>query len=90
MLSSRALIHAWLLLLVLSAATTLLTLVNVNSPARSVVGATVLILAGSKARVILARYLGLDASCFWTRVFDMALGFFLVLAFALYAFGTKG
>lgn len=90
MLSSRALIHAWLLLLVLSAATALLTLVDLNGTSGTMIGAVVLILAGIKARVILARYLRLDTSRFWTRVFDMALGFFLALAFAFYAFGTAG
>ncbi|MCZ7593650.1 MAG: hypothetical protein M5U16_01095 [Hyphomicrobium sp.] len=47
-------------------------------------------LAGLKARVILARYLGLAGSRFWTRAFDLTIGFFLVIAFALYSFGSGG
>jgi hypothetical protein len=71
--------------------TTLLTLIDVKGgAAQSIVAAAVLILAGIKARTILARYLALNTSRFWTRAFDMALGFFLVLAFALYSFGGAG
>ena len=41
-----------------------------------------------KARVILTRYLGLSGSRFWTRAFDMAIGLFLALAFALHTFSS--
>ncbi|KAB2942960.1 MAG: hypothetical protein F9K20_04660 [Hyphomicrobium sp.] len=50
----------------------------------------VLSLAGLKARVILTRYLGLAGSRFWTRAFDLTIGLFLVLSFALYSFGSGG
>ena len=90
MQSSRRLIHAWLLLLALSVATTLLTFVNAGGSANRLVGATVLVLAGIKGRVILARYLGLETTRFWTRTFDFALVLFLMIAFGLYMVSASG
>ncbi len=84
---SRSLVHAWGALVVLSGATTLLTLSHSAAPARPIVAVAVLVLAGLKARVILSRYLGLDASRFWTRSFDLLIGGFLSIAYVLYLFG---
>jgi len=87
---ARVLIEAWVALVVLSAGTTVMTLLEVTGPARTLIAAGVLGLAGLKARVILARYLGLRQTRFWTRMFDAAIAAFLTIAFSLYLFGTRG
>lgn len=86
----RDLVGAWVALVVLSFGTVLLATADVSGSAATFVAAAVLVLAGFKARVILAHYLGLAGSRFWTRAFDMAIGLFLVLAFALHTFGSGG
>lgn len=87
---ARDLVEAWVALVVLSVGTALLATADVSGRGATVVAAGVLVLAGLKARVILARYLGLAGTRFWTRVFDMVIGLFLALSFALYAFGAEG
>lgn len=86
----RDLVEAWVALVVLSFGTVLLATSHISGRGATFVAAGVLALAGFKARVILVRYLGLAGSRFWTRAFDMAIGLFLVLAFALHAFGSRG
>lgn len=86
----RDLVHAWVALVVLSLGTALVATAGLSGQAEMFAAAGVLVLAGLKARVILARYLGLACTRFWTRVFDFAIGMFLVVSFALYAFGTGG
>lgn len=83
---TRDLVHAWLALLLLSYGTVLIASNGTHASAWMAGG--VLLLAGLKARVILARYLGLSGSRFWMRVFDLAIGLFLAAAFALYLFGS--
>lgn len=90
MSSSRALVEAWSALVVLSAATTAMTMLEVSQQTRWVIAGTVLCLAGAKARVILARYLGLRQTRFWTRLFDAVIALFLAIAFALYLMGAGG
>lgn len=87
---ARPLTEAWLALVGLSAATTLMTLAAPSDSGRLLVAAGVLGLAGLKARVILARYLGLQNSRFWMRAFDLTIGVFLALGLAVYMLGTKG
>lgn len=89
-MASRVLFQFWGLLVVLSAATTGLTMVHAQGHLKQLITAAVLALAGVKARIILARYLGLAASRFWTRVFDVVLGVFLALALVIYLVGEKG
>lgn len=89
-MTARALVEAWIALLALSAVTTALTLLDVTPPSRVAIAAGVLLLAGSKARIILMRYLRLRQSRFWTRLFDMLLVVFLGLAFSVYLFGVRG
>lgn len=84
----RDLVEAWVALVVLSFGTVLLATADVSDSVAPFVVAGVLVLAGLKARVILTRYLGLSGSRFWTRAFDMAIGLFLALAFALHTFGS--
>lgn len=85
---SRDLLLAWVMLAALSAATTLTTLYRADTGSRTAIAAAVLVLAGLKARVILSRYLGLAASHFWSRTFDLAIGGFLAIAFAIYLAGS--
>jgi hypothetical protein len=67
--------------------------VLIASTGRSALGAgwiagCVLTLAGLKARIILARYLGLARSRFWTRAFDLVIGVFLAVVFGVYLLGS--
>lgn len=86
----RDLVEAWVALVVLSFGTVLLATAHGTGRGVTFLAAGVLVLAGLKARVILTRYLGLAGSRFWTRAFDMAIGLFLAIAFALHAFGSGG
>ncbi|MFZ1469505.1 MAG: cytochrome C oxidase subunit IV family protein [Paracoccaceae bacterium] len=67
--------RAWIFLLILSAASTLLAVWGKDGPWLAV---AVLVLAGIKARVILSAYLGLRDAPDWQRGFDLALGLLLV------------
>lgn len=89
-MAARGLVQVWGVLVALSATTTSLTMVSSQGNAKHWIAAAVLVLAGFKARVILARYLGLAASLFWTRAFDIVLGIFLALAFVIYLAGERG
>lgn len=86
---ARALIEAWAVLVGLSAATTVLSMMEVSGRGGIIISGFVLLLAGIKARVILSRYLQLRNSRFWLRSFDMAIGSFLLLSFAVFAFATE-
>lgn len=88
-MNTRAMIEAWMLLLVMSALTTALTLIEISGQGRMIIAAGVLALAGLKARIILTCYLQLRTSRFWTRAFDLAIGGFLVLCFALYVLAME-
>ena len=74
----RAVTRAWLLLLALSAGSTLAAAKAGAGPA---IALGVLALAGLKARIILADYLGLRAAPGWQRGFDLGLSL-LILTFA--------
>ncbi|MEQ1717638.1 MAG: hypothetical protein ABL907_16940 [Hyphomicrobium sp.] len=77
---------AWVVLLVLSCATTGLTLIDAPFGLGS--AGVLLALSGLKARTILARYLELHRSAFWMKLFDLVIGLFLLIAFVLYAAGS--
>ena len=85
---ARDLIEAWAALVALRLGTVLLA--TRGAPAGPYVALGVLVLAGFKARVILARYLGIGGSRFWMRTFDLVIGLFLALCFGLYLFGSQG
>ncbi len=87
---ARHLLEAWAVLVALSFGTVLLTMMDQRGIGRLIAVAGVLLLAALKMRVILARYLGLSGTRFWTRAFDLAIGLFFVLAFALHTFGYEG
>ncbi len=89
-MQARDLIEAWAMLVVVSLGTVLLATAGFAGDSATGVAAGVLVLAGLKARVILTRYLRLARSRFWTRAFDLVIGLFLAIAFALYVFGSGG
>lgn len=77
---------AWFALLALSLATTGMTLLT-GMP-KALAGGLLLALAGLKARLILSRYLELRRSRFWMRLFDLVIGLFLLIAYAIYLIGS--
>jgi Prokaryotic Cytochrome C oxidase subunit IV len=77
-------LRAWLSLLVLSAASVVAALVAGMGFGESVVGVLVLLFAWMKARVILARYLGLWQAPSWQSGFNWVLGLFCLLLLGLY------
>ncbi|TDL76328.1 nitric oxide reductase F protein [Palleronia sediminis] len=83
-MTERALYIAWATLIALSLGSTALAASGlwVHWPVAS--GVAVLVLAWWKARIILARYLGLDAAPAWRRRFDFGLGCLCVLMLGLY------
>lgn len=81
---ARDLFRAWLGLLALSLAATLVTLWDRPAALSAPAGAAILLLAWAKARIILARYLGLAAAPFWRRGFEISLAGFALLLLGLY------
>ena len=83
-------IKAWAVLVALSLCTALLSAAQAaQREHRIFIAAGLLTLAGFKARLILADYLGLKSSRFWSRLFGLTLGLFLVAAFAFYGFAER-
>lgn len=78
------LLRAWVALLGLSLGSTALSLRPWSPELAAPAGSLILALAWLKARVILARYLGLAAAPSWRRGFDLALGLFCLLLLGLY------
>lgn len=76
--------RAWAWLLALGLATTIGALAIEAGRLTPLVGAVILMIAFLKARLILARYLGLAQAPFWRRGFDLALGAFTALLLGLY------
>ncbi|ADZ69017.1 hypothetical protein [Polymorphum gilvum] len=82
------LLRAWLGLIGLSLASTVLALGVGHQAfvglAATATGAAILALAWLKARIILAAYLGLATAPFLRRGFDLVLGLYALLLLALY------
>ncbi|WP_296764194.1 nitric oxide reductase F protein [Sediminimonas sp.] len=78
------LLRAWGWLIVFSLGSTVVSLWHWPPHLAAVAGAAVLTLGWLKARVILARYLGLAAAPFWHRGFGIALALFCLLLLGLY------
>jgi hypothetical protein len=83
-MGNNPLIRAWFWLMALSLATTALSLAVRHMPVPALAGAAILAIAYLKARLILASYLGLAATPFWRRGFDLAIGAYVILLLALY------
>ncbi|WP_226779067.1 cytochrome C oxidase subunit IV family protein [Oceaniglobus trochenteri] len=76
--------RAWLALILLSGASTVLAeLVDSGFDTR-ITGSIVMLLAFLKARVILSRYLGLAAAPRWRGGFNLCLGLFCIALLGLY------
>ncbi len=85
------LVRAWIALLVLSMASTAVAVfIDRGTTAQgpdwiaSAAGGLILLLALVKGRIILSRYLGLDATDFWRRGFNAALTIFVLVLLGLY------
>lgn len=76
--------RAWLWLIGLSLGSTAVSLWHWPPAFTALAGGVILVLAWLKARVILARYLGLCDAPFWRRGFEISLGLFCLLLLALY------
>jgi len=75
--------RAWGLLLALGAVTTLAAGLG-GRLAAPLLGAVILAVAWAKARLILARYLGLAQAPGWLGGFQAVLGAFLLLLYGIY------
>ncbi len=88
-MTSNPLARAWLFLLLLSGASTVLAVLVAQGLSQTAIGAAILLVAWMKARVILSHYLGLRqapaicAGVSWVLAFYCAalLGLYLVPAF---------
>ena len=80
----RTLVKAWGGLVALGAATSLLAAVVGPPPIPALGAALVLALAWLKARLILRRYLGLQAAPAWRGAFDAAIAAYGLLLFGLF------
>lgn len=78
------LLRAWAALIGLSLGSAALSLWPWPPALSPFAGTLILALAWLKARVILARYLGLAAAPFWRRGFEIALAAFCLLLLGLY------
>ncbi len=82
---SRRLIRAWALLVALSLAAALVVAAASGAGLpRQFAGAAILALALAKARVILARYLGLEAAPSWLAGICWVTGLWALVALGLY------
>lgn len=91
-MTSDPLLRAWFGLLALSAGSTVLAVaVPAAAPgmAPGLWGAAILALALLKARLILARYLGLAAAPFWLRGFEITLALHTALLLVLHLAGRS-
>ncbi|MEV8468295.1 nitric oxide reductase F protein [Fluviibacterium sp. DFM31] len=83
-LPTDPLTRAWVVLLLLCAASTLIAALDALAVAPVVVGALILLLSWMKARVILSRYLGLWRAPTWRAGFNWVLGLYCLLLLGLY------
>lgn len=84
MIASSSLLRAWIALIVLSLASTALAAFGLGAAWPVVAGMLILAFAWFKARIVLARYMGLATAPAWQRGFDICLGLYAVLLLALY------
>lgn len=84
MSDQATLFRAWGALIVLSLGSTVLSMIDFPGHWMAVAGAVILILAWIKARIVLARYMGLARAPAWRRGFDICLGLFAALLIGLY------
>lgn len=78
------LFRAWGALIVLSLGSTVLSMIVLPDLWVAVAGVSILVLAWIKARIVLARYMGLARAPAWQRGFDICLGLFAAMLIGLY------
>lgn len=83
-MTRRSLYIAWAWLIALSLGSTGLSVSGVWEQWPVLAGVAVMVLAWQKARIILARYLGLHQAPRWRRGFDVGLTGLCVLMLGLY------
>ncbi|WP_305985198.1 hypothetical protein [Roseibium sp. MMSF_3544] len=76
--------RAWISLLLLSGVSVVIATGATETLGVAITGALVLIFAWMKARVVLARYLGLWQAPAWLSGFNWALGLFCLLLLGLF------
>ncbi|PVB62364.1 cytochrome C oxidase subunit IV family protein [Labrenzia sp. 011] len=76
--------RAWVMLMMLSAASVMVALTDGAGFGASSAGAVILLFAWMKARVILARYLGLWQAPGWLSGFNWVLGLYCLLLLGLF------
>lgn len=76
--------RSWIWLLVWSLASTAIAVAITQDLAGASAGAAILLLAYLKARLILARYLGLAEAPSWFSGFKLAIGGYMLLLLLLY------
>lgn len=76
--------RSWGWLLILSLASTAIAFSVTQGIAGPLAGAAILFLAYMKARLILARYLGLAESPSWYRGFKLVIGGYMILLLLIY------
>lgn len=88
------LLRAWAALMILSLGSTVVAALvsggGLGRTASLAAGATILALAWAKARVILARYLGLARAPSWRQGFEIVLGLFALGLLVLYLIPGAG
>ncbi|MBW0157083.1 nitric oxide reductase F protein [Sedimentimonas flavescens] len=85
-LLSDPLMRAWVWLVGLSLGSTVIatSVARIEGVGITLAGATILVLAWAKARVILSRYLGLAQAPFWHRGFSIVLAIYCAGLLGLY------
>jgi len=84
MRTPRPLIAAWVWLCALSVVSTALSVLVAPRISPAVAGIAILAFAWVKARMVIARYMGLADAPAWQRGFDLTLALFVGLLAALY------
>jgi hypothetical protein len=83
--------RAWIWLVALSLGSTAIAATvsagQVSGLGVTLAGSAILALAWAKARIILARYLGLAQAPFWHRGFSVVLGLYCIILLGLYLIG---
>lgn len=84
MIAPPGLARAWMALIVASIVSTGLALLPVPAGWSAAIGIAILVVAWIKARIVLARYMGLETVPAWQHGFDLCLGAFTLLLISLF------
>lgn len=81
---ANPLLRAWFWLIGLSAGSAIVSMALGQGVSRQIAGVVIVFLALTKARIILARYLGLAQAPGWLRGFTWVIALFCLLILSLY------